>query len=326
MKKLNKHLENQIKENEIDLGGVSGNMANLLEAISTSYDNFEKNREILEKAMILSSEEIKNSYEKLAIQTELQRANKELKQFVSVASHDLRAPLRTIGSFAKLLTKKMDGKLDKDEEEFLNFINFGVQNMETLLNDLLTFAKIGAKTEEKEMVDFNMIMDVVQRNLNFAIGQSSAKIIVDNKLPSLVTYPSQVLQLFQNLISNSIKYRSEAPPQIIIRSDMVDCNSVISIKDNGEGMDPLQHDKAFEAFRRLTTQPNISGTGLGLSICKRIVNGWGGKIWFTSKVGEGTTFFFTVPATTTEKKVVEDNSQRSVTTFSRSTSSSGSSS
>lgn len=297
-KKFNKLLEKQLSRalKGKDREELSPEIWKLLHSVSNSYDHYERDRKLLERAMHLSSEEIRKSYEQKLIQTELERSNQYLQQFVSIASHDLKAPLRTINSFTQLLNRQLAGQLDKESQEYMNFILFGVKGMQNLLEDLTSFARIGLEREAPIMVNFNTILEGVERNLGYAIEESSAEIILKNPLPIQMAYPYQVIQLFQNIIGNAIKFRKEnVTPKIVISCVQHEDQYQISIQDNGIGIDQEKHSKAFEAFSRLSFKTDIAGTGLGLSICKKIVEGWQGKIWFESAINKGTTFIFTIP-------------------------------
>jgi len=295
MTHFNKLLEKQIRKHIADSTVFSEEQMNLLHSINRSYQHFEQNRDLLERAMNLSSLEIREYYKKLEVQKELELSNKYLEQFASIASHDLKAPLRTIGSFSQLLSNKLQGQLDEEAEQYIDFIVSGVHRMQTLIEDLMTFAKIGSTEEDKKPIDLNSILEVVKLNLKSTIEESSAQLIVEKQLPTFTAMRFQVLQLFQNIIGNALKFRSEESPIIHINYEEKGNKYVISIQDNGLGMDQSLHSLAFETFSRLNPKVKVAGSGLGLSICKKIVEGWKGKIWFESELGKGTTFFFTIP-------------------------------
>lgn len=314
-KPYNKLLEKQLKRalKGKDKDSLPQEVSKLLSSVSASYDHFERDRKLLERAMHLSSEEIRKSYEQKLVQIELEQSNEYLQQFVSIASHDLKAPLRTVSSFTQLLNRQLKGSLNEESSEYMDFILSGVKNMQNLLDDLTSFAKIGLEREEAEMVDFNTILEMVQRNLSFSIEESNASIILEDPLPLFKTHPYQVIQIFQNIIGNAIKFRQEGvAPKIIIRCKEVANATQISISDNGMGIEQKQHSKAFEAFARLSSsQHKVAGSGLGLSICKKIVDIWQGRIWFESELNKGTTFFFTLPcAKETQQKTDISISQK----------------
>ena len=297
---LNRLLEKQIKRTfRGKEPEFSPEVRKLLDSVNASYHHFERDRKILERAMQLSSEEIRASYEQKIIQNEIQRSNEQLKQFVASASHDLKAPLRTIYSFTQILNMQLEGSLNEETQEYMDFILSGVKSMQDLLKDLSNFAKIGLEKESKKIVDFNLILEGVKRNLGYAIEESQATILVKNKLPIHLAYSHQVIQLFQNLIGNALKFRKDdVKPVIIIQCEETPEFFQISIADNGIGMDQQKHAKAFEAFSRLSYKTDVAGSGLGLSICKKVVETWGGTIRFESEPQVGTTFFITLPKNT----------------------------
>ncbi len=306
-----KLLERQIKRKLKNGETIPDSFLELFDAISSSYEHFENDRRLLERAMTISSNELRENYEQLAVQAELKRSNAELQSFVSTASHDLKAPLRTIGSFAQLLGSKQDLKANPENKEFLNFIIQGVKRMSNLIDDMRDYAKLGNQKELQEIIDPSLILDQVLQNLNYAIVESQANVIIKNKIPKFTTFPSFVSQIFQNLIGNSIKYRSERPLEITIDCYTEGEKTIVSIKDNGKGIPDAEKDKAFKAFVRLSSSKNTDGSGLGLSICKKIVDGWAGEIWLETKVNEGTTFFFTIP----NEEVIPQASQQQTETL-----------
>ncbi len=295
----NKLLEKQLKRalKGKDKNALPQEVSKLLDSVNASYNHFERDRKLLERAMQLSSEEIRKSYEQKLVQIELEQSNEYLQQFVSIASHDLKAPLRTVSSFTQLLKRQLAGTLNTESSEYMDFIISGVKNMQSLLDDLTSFAKIGLEKEEAQIVDFNTILETVQRNLSFSIEESRASILVKNPLPCYNTHPYLVIQIFQNIIGNALKFRrEEVSTEIVIACEELADAFQISIADNGMGIEQSQHNKAFEAFHRLSSSHHkISGSGLGLSICKKIVDAWQGRIWFESELNKGTTFFFTIP-------------------------------
>jgi light-regulated signal transduction histidine kinase (bacteriophytochrome) len=218
----------------------------------------------------------------------------ELEQFSFVASHDLKSPLRNIGSYAQLLNRKYKDKLDEDANTYLNFIVSNAQLMNSIISDLLEFNSL-EHNKQLAQTDLNKLMKHIQFNLKDVLTTNNVTVEVDD-LPEIWTYQSSTLQLFQNLIDNAIKHRSEASPHIVINSKRMTSNDgwEFSIKDNGMGLDEKYKDKVFSPFQRINTQNN-SGTGMGLAICKKVVRLHGGEIWYEKNKDEGTTFFFTLP-------------------------------
>lgn len=225
----------------------------------------------------------------------LSRANMNLKQFAFAASHDLREPLRTISASTRLLINATAHGREKDAEKAARFILEGTQRMEQLLADLLAYTQLTVEEEEiSEFVDLNGVVEKTLDNLKTQIDQSEAR-ITSAALPIVRGRESHYVQLFQNLISNAIKYRSERAPEIRISAEREGDCWRISVSDNGMGIDAAYHEQVFGVFKRLHSS-KIPGTGIGLAICRRVVELFGGSIWVESKVEDGSTFFFTLPA------------------------------
>lgn len=233
---------------------------------------------------------------------ELQRSNEELQQFAKVASHDLQEPLRAVEGFAKLLAKRYKGKLDKDGDEFIEFILDGMQRMQRLIQDVLAHSNIEIDRSHRSETSTRVVLKEVQANLVQLIEENNATFEL-GKLPVVAVDRSQLVQLFQNLISNAIKYRKpNETPHIVISADRSVDEWVFSIRDNGLGFDSKYADKIFDMFARLHGKTEYSGTGMGLAICKKIVNANGGTIWAQSEIGQGSIFFFTLPAVDQNKE------------------------
>jgi chemotaxis family two-component system sensor kinase Cph1 len=224
----------------------------------------------------------------------LKQSNYELEQFAYVASHDLKEPLRTVISFLQLLHWRYDGKLDKEADEFIKFAVDGAERMHNLIDDLLVYSRINRMDYECEKVKIEDVMEEVKTNLKASIEESNAVINYD-PLPSVTANRLRMIQLFQNLIDNSIKYRSQENPEIHISAQKQGGNWLFSVEDNGMGIDPKYGDRIFRIFQRLHGMDEYSGTGVGLAVCKKIVEQYGGKIWMDSEPGEGSKFYFTIP-------------------------------
>ena len=225
---------------------------------------------------------------------ELKRSNRELEQFAYVASHDLQEPLRMVSSFTQLLEMKYKDVLDAEALEYIHFSVDGAKRMQLLINDLLAYSRVNTKGGKFEDVDLEKVLDEVLFNLEIVIEKNQANITKES-LPHICADYSQMVQLFQNLIGNALKYRSNESPQIFISSRKEDDHWLFSVEDNGIGIDPQYNDQIFRIFRRLHTHDEYEGTGIGLAIVDRILGRHGGRIWVESKLGKGSTFYFTIP-------------------------------
>ena len=224
---------------------------------------------------------------------ELKRSNKELEQFAYVASHDLQEPLRMVSSFTQLLERKYKGKLDQDADDYIKFAVDGAQRMQQLINDLLAYSRVTTGGKKFEMVNMENILTESLSNLKLSVEENNAT-ITHESLPYVRADQSQVVQLFQNLIGNAIKFRREEPPEIHISAQNSGDKWIFQVSDNGIGIDPQYVNHIFKVFQRLHGRENYPGTGIGLSICKKIVERHGGEMWVNSKLGKGSQFFFTI--------------------------------
>lgn len=224
---------------------------------------------------------------------ELRRANEDLKQFAFAASHDLQEPLRMITAYSQLLVKGYPGPLEGEARVCLDFITKGAKQMRDLLMGLLSYAEAGVdRGKVNELIDLNTILENVKQNLKIAIEESSA-VITSQHLPEIEGQQAHFVQLFQNLISNAIKYRGEQMPRILISAEQLDNGWRFAVADNGLGIAPKYHSQIFGVFKRLHGQA-IAGTGMGLAICQRVVERYKGRIWVESQPGEGAKFYFTI--------------------------------
>ena len=229
---------------------------------------------------------------------ELERSNQELEQFAYVASHDLQEPLRMVISFTQLLSQNYAGQLDDQADQMIGFAVDGATRMQQLIQDLLSYSRVGTQAKVLEQVDGNQIVATAIANLQLSIQESETTLNLGT-LPTLTTHPLQLTQLFQNLIGNAIKYRDDAAPIIDIGYQLEKDNYLFWVKDNGIGIDPKHADRVFMVFQRLHTRKEYSGTGIGLAICKKIVDQQGGRIWVESNLDQGSAFFFTLPISPT---------------------------
>jgi signal transduction histidine kinase len=223
----------------------------------------------------------------------LEQSNKDLEQFAYVASHDLREPLRTINSYVQLIDHRYKDKLDAQGAEFIDFVVNGVQRMDILIMDLLSYSRVSSQGHEFEMVNFADVLETVITNSKQNINANNAKINI-GKLPSLMANRQLIVQLFQNLINNAIKFHTDQPPEITISAKEEATHWKFMVKDNGIGIDKKYADRVFVIFQRLHPRETYEGTGIGLTICKKIVEHHGGKIWFESELNKGATFYFTI--------------------------------
>lgn len=307
---LNKLLDKQIRKIVGDYDGLPEKYKELFHTINQSYDFYEKEHKMMARAIELSSEEMTGLYKQLEKESsetiqksesnlelknkELELKNKELEQFAYVASHDMQEPLRTISSFVNLLQKQYVGKLDEKADTYLDFIAQSSDRMKVLIKDLLDYSRIGRKKELAE-VDCNKMVNEVLADLDTAINEAGAEIRTE-LLPVVSGYPTEIKQLFQNLVINAIKFRKMTiPPRINISVQKIRGYWQFACADNGIGIPEEYNERIFIIFQRLHARNKYEGSGIGLSHCKKIVELHKGKIWLKSTPGEGTTFYFTIP-------------------------------
>jgi PAS domain S-box-containing protein len=236
-----------------------------------------------------------NLEEQVELRTEeLAKSNADLKQFAYVASHDLREPLRMITSFLQLLERRYKDQLDEDANKFIGFAVDGAKRLDIMIMDLLEYSRVANHETQFTDVNLEQVIDRILTNLSILIDENSAHITYDS-LPTIQSDENLMVRLFQNLIENAIKYRSEETPQIHVSAEKDDNQYVFSVKDNGIGIDPQHLERIFTIFKRLHPHEIYEGTGIGLAIAHRIVHQHGGEIWAESQPGKGTTFHFNVP-------------------------------
>jgi PAS domain S-box-containing protein len=228
----------------------------------------------------------------LRLNEDLLRSNKELEQFAYVASHDLQEPLRMVSSFTQLLAQRYKGKLDKDAQEFIHYAVDGAVRMQGLINDLLEYSRIETRGKKFSAIDMHSVLGQAIKNLRINILEKNA-LITNGELPTVIADEGQMVQLFQNLIGNSLKFCKTSPKVHISVKEEKEYFQ-FSVKDNGIGIDPQYFTRIFQIFQRLQLREEYGGTGIGLSICKRIVERHGGKIWVESELGKGSIFNFTI--------------------------------
>ncbi|HTF91585.1 MAG TPA: ATP-binding protein, partial [Verrucomicrobiae bacterium] len=290
--------------------------------MAVAYENIQRYNEIQSHAENLEQQVDERT-------ADLKRSNAELEQFAYVASHDLQEPLRKILGFTDLLAEKLKNQLDDDAKEYMSYVTGAASRMRELIQDLLTYSRAGKQSRKVERVDCQAVLSRVLLDLQPATEEHAA-IVTNDRLPILSSDATQLGQLFQNLIGNAIKYRSDQPPRIHIGAEQINESQVpsskfqveeseksaisnpqsaianspvwlFSVRDNGIGIEAKYSERIFRVFQRLHTRAQYPGTGIGLAICKKIVEGCGGRIWLESAAGQGSTFYFTLPAAQTDE-------------------------
>jgi len=233
--------------------------------------------------------------ERKKLEEELKRSNDELQQFAYVASHDLQEPLRTIASFTQLLERRYKEKLDPDADEFIGYVVEAAKRLQQMIIDLLEYSRIMTRGDLFTEVNVNDVLNDALFYLQGAIDDTCAEITHD-PLPNVVADKNQLTKVFQNLISNSIKFRkNDITPKIHVSSKKEKNEYIFSVQDNGIGMEPQYAERIFTIFQRLHTREEYQGTGIGLSIVRRVIERHRGHVWVESELGVGSTFYFTIP-------------------------------
>lgn len=300
-----KKLLRELTDRERDLIALNGSLEDRVEERTNELTR-------LNAALQLEAAEHMETERKLQeLTVVLQHSNRELEQFAYVASHDLQEPLRAVASYTQLLERKYRGTLDEKAEKYIHYIVDGASRMQQLINDLLTYSRVGRQSLDLELIDCNQIVTRVIKTLKVAIAESHATVTHD-QLPSLVADSSKLTQLFQNLIGNAIKYHGDAPPVVHISGHLQENSWQFTVQDNGIGIDPQFADRIFVIFQRLHTRRYYSGTGIGLAICKKIVELHRGCIWVESQPNQGSTFYFTLASLdTTHDTTLEESGDSS---------------
>ena len=233
---------------------------------------------------------------------ELDRSNKELEQFAYVTSHDLREPLRMMTSFAQSLEKRYKDRLDQTADEYIHFIVDGAARMQSLIDDILMYSRVSTRALPFDLVELEKVFLDVQANLTAALTETQAKVTHD-PLPAILADASQMAQVLQNLVGNGLKFHREGEiPVVHVSARQEGPEWVLSVQDNGIGMDPLLFGRLFNLFQRLNPQDKYPGTGVGLAVTKKIVQRHGGRIWVESQPGKGSTFYFSLPSSMEREK------------------------
>lgn len=248
---------------------------------------------IAEQALANANQQLSEKNDQLHAANEaLQRSNEDLEQFAAVASHDLQEPLRTIITHLQILESMSEGKFDEEERPVFAAVMDGARRMSNLIRDVLNYSQVSTETPEHQAIALAEPLNWALENLSESLTSCEATVEV-TELPTVIGDPSQLGQVFQNLIGNSIKYRSEQPPRITITSSLDEAGHwMIRLQDNGIGIAPDYLENVFRPFKRLHGS-EIPGTGIGLALCRRIITGHGGRIWVTSE-GQESTFTFTL--------------------------------
>jgi len=238
-------------------------------------------RRLAEEALVRKSED-------------LARSNAELAQFAYVASHDLKEPLRMVISYVQLLEERYKGKLDPDADEFIGYAVEGTKRMSQLLKALLDYSRVSTRGNPLQTVESETVLETALQNLKIVLEETKGTVTHD-PLPVIIADETQMVQLFQNLICNGLKFHGPQPPLIQVSAKQEGTNWIFSFQDNGIGIDPQYFEKIFVIFQRLHTRDKYPGMGIGLAIAKKIVEQHGGRIWVESEKEKGSTFYFTVP-------------------------------
>ncbi len=261
-----------------------------------AYDPHSESLAVLIAAQIAGAVANAQSIESLlATQAELARSNAELEQFAYVASHDLQEPLRMVASYVGLLERRYRGRLDSDADDFIEFAVDGARRMQALLNGLLDLSRVGTRGREPEPTESEAVLRDALINLEHAIGQAGAEVTHD-PLPTVLGDRIQLTQLFQNLVSNAVKFNTSRKPRVAVTARRAGSMWEFGVADNGIGIDPAHFERTFQVFQRLHTRETYAGTGIGLAVCRKIVERHGGTIRIESAKGQGATFCFTLQA------------------------------
>ena len=274
-------------DREVDLEAMRSGAADYLVKAELKGD-------VLERAIRYALER-QHAEDALRQRTEdLQRSNAELEHFTYVASHDLQEPLRMVTNYLQLLARRYHGVLDTDADEFITFAVDGATRLKRLINDLLAYSRIGTRGKPFEPTDSEKVFRWVMTNLEPKLKETDATVTHD-PLPVILADDNQLAQVFQQLLSNALKFRKTEPPRIHVAAERREGRWLFAVRDNGIGIDPAYADRIFVIFQRLHKREDYPGTGIGLAICKKAVERHGGRIW-TDPHPEGATFCFTMPA------------------------------
>jgi light-regulated signal transduction histidine kinase (bacteriophytochrome) len=225
---------------------------------------------------------------------ELERSNRELQEFADVASHDLQEPLQMVSNHLQLLSRRYRGRLDQDADEFIDFALEGANRLKSLITDILAYSRVGKRDRRLAPVEMASIFARMMETYGPIVEDCRGSLTHDD-LPAIQGDEEQMIQLLQNLIDNSIKFRSKEPPRIHVGARQLSERLLFFVRDNGIGIDPQYTGRVFAIFQRLHSRDDYPGTGIGLAICRKIIERHGGHIWVDSEPGKGATFYFTLP-------------------------------
>lgn len=286
-----------LREYAMVFQGFEKKVVDLVDSIQEKNAELQAKTDLIEEqslAIKKTNLELQKSIRELEHTEKLLRAsNQELEHFAYMASHDLKEPLRTVGSFTSLIRRRLKGQLTDEIAEYFNFVVGGVKRMSTLLDDVLALSRLKNEVEFSQ-VDMNHVFKTVELNLQAKLAQTHAELTVPVLEENIIANKVHLNQLFQNLISNSLKFCREAAPKIKVGVEDQGGELLFSVADNGIGIAPEYQDKVFQIFHRLHDRTQFEGSGIGLAICQKIVASHGGKIWLESEEGIGTTIFFTI--------------------------------
>lgn len=283
----NKLLTRQIRKTLGGTENIPEEIIPLLEMVDHTYKYYERDHQLIERSMAISSEELRQVHHKL------EKRNQLLEEYAYVIAHDLKTPIRSIVSFNQLLLKRYSDDLNDEAKKLMNYAIDASFQMNKLLDGLLKFSVINKGEQQYEEIDLMKLLKGVKDFMRLEILSNEATIHIQTPLPKVRGVKPLIFQLFLNIITNSIKYKSEEAPVIDIRHCQKKGNqTVFSISDNGVGIAEEHHERVFLLFKRLGT--NIPGTGIGLSLCQQIVHKHQGRIWIEPTVSKGTTFKFTL--------------------------------
>lgn len=282
-----------VRTGETDGTGELYQLSRAFDAMAESLQERVAERERAEAELKRLNQELEGRVEDRT--QELKRSNQDLEQFAYVASHDLQEPLRMVTSYLQLLDARYGDKLDKDAHEFIGFAKEGAERMTGLIKDLLQYSRVSTKAREFAPVECDEALNLALSNLRLALEETGAQ-VQREPLPRVMGDVSQLAQLFQNLISNALKFRGEKSPVVRIRAQPQKGRWQFEVKDNGIGIERKHFERIFVIFQRLHTREQYPGSGIGLALCKKIVERHGGKIWLESELGQGATFVFTLAA------------------------------